>query len=48
MALPLNLLDLGPFTPILENVVHKGLPELQREILFLHIKEKPRRELKNL
>lgn len=48
MALPLNLIDLMNFEPIIENVVQKGLPELQREILFLHIKEKPRRELKNL
>ena len=45
MALPLNLIDLMNFEPIIENVVQKGLPELQREILFLHIKEKPRREL---
>lgn len=48
MSLPLNLLDLGPFAPIIENVVYKGLPELQREILFLHIKDRPRRELKDL
>lgn len=48
MALPLNLIELMNFEPVIENVVQKGLPELQREILFLHIKEKPRRELKNL
>ncbi len=48
MALPLNLLEMENFGPIIENVVYKGLPELQREILFLHIKEKPRRELKDL
>jgi len=48
MALPLNLIGMGNFAPIIENVVYKGLPELQREILFLHIKEKPRRELKDL
>ena len=41
----LNLLELQSFGPIIENVIKKGLPELQREILFLHIKEKPRREL---
>lgn len=48
MVLPLNLIPMERFGPIVENVVHKGLPELQREILFLHIKEKPRRELRNL
>lgn len=44
----LNLIDLGQFGPIIENVAQKGLPEVQREILFLHIKEKSRRELQNL
>lgn len=48
MALPLNLLELENFGPIIENIVQKGLPGVQREILFLHIKEKPRRELENL
>lgn len=48
MVLPLNLVELTNFGPIIENVVYKGLPELQREILFLHVKERPRRELKNL
>lgn len=48
MAPALNLIDLKHFAPIIENVVQKGLPGLQREILFLHIKERPRRELKNL
>lgn len=41
-----DLLDPGPFGPIIENVAKKGLGEVQREILFLHIKEKPRRELR--
>lgn len=36
----LNLLEPGLFSPILSNVVEKGLPELQREILFLHVKER--------
>lgn len=41
MLLPaMNLLPNGPFMPIIENVLSKGLPEMQREILFLHIKEK--------
>ena len=31
------------FGPILENVVTKGLPEIQREILFLHIREKKKK-----
>lgn len=48
LMLALNLLDLGKFGPIIENVAAKGLPEVQREILFLHVREKPKRELKNL
>lgn len=48
MLLALNLLDLEGFGPIVENIAAKGLPEIQREILFLHVKEKPRRELKEL
>ena len=42
MILPVNLLELGPFGPIVENVVKKGLPEVQREILFLRVHEKRR------
>ena len=42
---PFRLLELHNFGPILENVVECGLPELQREILFLHVKQKrPKRE----
>lgn len=37
---PMQLLDLNGFAPIIENVVRCGLPELQREILFLHVKKK--------
>lgn len=48
LGLALNLLDLGGFGPVIENVARKGLPEVQREILFLHIKEKSRREQKEL
>lgn len=40
---PLNLLDLEYFGPIIENIILKGLPEMQREILFLHIKDKKSR-----
>lgn len=43
MVLAFNLLDLKNFGPILENVVFQGLPEIQREILFLHIREKRRK-----
>lgn len=39
---PLHLLELQNFGPIIENVVEYGLPELQREILFLHVKQKRR------
>lgn len=45
----LQLVDLEGFGPILENVARKGLPEVQREILFLHIRDKKaRRELEKL
>ena len=40
MIPPLNLIDTEVFGPILENVVRQGLPEVQREILFLHVREK--------
>ena len=43
VLLAFNLLDLRDFGPILENVVTKGLPEIQREILFLHIREKKKK-----
>lgn len=48
LALAMNLLEPGRFSPIIENVVAKGLPQVQREILFLHVREKSRRELKEL
>lgn len=35
-----HLLHWNRFGPIVENVILKGLPEMQREILFLHAKEK--------
>ncbi len=47
-ALAANLLELKNFGPIVRNVAEKGLAEIQREILFLHVKEKPRRELEKL
>ncbi len=36
----MNLIEMANFGPIIENVVKQGLPEMQREILFLHVKEK--------
>ena len=39
---PLNLMDMEHFGPIIENVAQKGLPEIQREILFLHVRQKSR------
>ncbi|WP_322198858.1 DUF5685 family protein [Acutalibacter intestini] len=38
----------GQFGPIIENVALKGLAQVQREILFLHVKDKPRRELEQV
>jgi len=43
MLPPLNLISMENFGPIVENVVQKGLPEIQREILFLHVREKRRK-----
>ena len=43
MLLAFQLIDTQNFGPILENVVEKGLPEIQREILFLHIRERKKR-----
>ncbi len=39
-----NLLKEGRYTSTIENVVKKGLPQIQREILFLHIKDKERKK----
>lgn len=35
-----HLLTLNRFETIIDNIIKKGLPEMQREVLFLHIKEK--------
>ena len=43
MLLAFQLIDTQNFGPVLENVVEKGLPEIQREILFLHIREQKKR-----
>lgn len=42
MLPPLRLITLHRFGPIIENVAEQGLPELQREILFLHVKKEKR------
>lgn len=42
MLPPLQLITLHRFAPIIENVAELGLPELQREILFLHVKKEKR------
>ena len=39
----LNFLFDGQFSGIIANILQKGLPEMQREILFLHVKEKSRK-----
>lgn len=39
----LNLISMENFSPVVENVAQKGLPEIQREILFLHVREKRRK-----
>ena len=45
MMLPAaNLLNEGRYTGIINNVLHKGLPEIQREILFLEINKKQRKK----
>ena len=41
-----NLLPEGKFSGIIGNVINLGLPEVQREILFLHIKDKKRKKEK--
>lgn len=40
---PLRLLELANFGPIIENIVEQGLPEMQREILFLHVGKRQRK-----
>ncbi len=48
VVLAANLLELKNFGPIIQNVAEKGIAQVQREILFLHVKEKPRRELEKV
>ena len=40
----MNLLELNRYSNIINNVTQKGLAEIQREILFLHIKEKKKKD----
>lgn len=45
MMLPaVNLMELEGFGSIIENIVTKGLPEMQREMLFLHVKDKSKKK----
>lgn len=39
-----NLMDFKNYGSIIDNVIHKGLPGVQREILFLHIRDKKLKE----
>lgn len=39
-----NLMEYGRYSGILQNVVQKGLPQVQKEILFLHIRDKKERK----
>ena len=48
MLPPFHLVELAQFGPILENVIEKGLPQVQREILFLHVRQLTRRERREL
>lgn len=41
-----NLLNLGRYRTIITNVTNLGLAEVQREILFLHIRDKNKKKLK--
>lgn len=47
MMIPaVNLLNFSGFTAIVENIVFKGLPQIQKEILFLHVHDKKRKKEK--
>ncbi|WP_099206005.1 DUF5685 family protein [Scatolibacter rhodanostii] len=40
----INLISFQQFAPIIENIVQKGLPQVQKEILFLHVKDRKRKK----
>ncbi|MFI3326390.1 MAG: DUF5685 family protein [Clostridia bacterium] len=40
-----NLLKEGIYTNIIDNVVTKGFPQIQKEILFLHVRDKERKKI---
>lgn len=44
LVLALNLMELERFGPIIRNVGEKGLPQVQKEILFLHVKSRRERK----
>ena len=45
MMLPaLNLLNNGRYSGIINNIISLGLPEMQREIIFLHVTKKQRKK----
>ena len=41
-----NLLELNRYRGIADNILSKGLAQVQKEILFLHIREKERKKIK--
>ncbi len=43
----LNLLDLERYESILENIAQKGLGQVQKEILFLHVRQKNKNKKSN-
>ena len=43
-----NLLDTGRYENIIRNVTELGFPEVQREIIFLHVHSKDRKKTDNL
>ncbi len=43
----LNLLDLDRYESILENISQKGLGQVQKEILFLHVRQKKKKSKNN-
>lgn len=47
MMIPaINLIDFSGFSSIIENIILKGLPQIQKEILFLHVHDKKRKKEK--
>lgn len=40
-----NLLNNGRYSGVINNVINLGLPEMQREIIFLHVNKKQRKKI---